>query len=303
MKRKIGFIGVGIMGKPMATNLIKSGYQLIIHDKNPKPVEELINLGAKKANTPKEVAQKSEIVITMLPDSLDAEKVILAPRGVIEGVREKMIVIDMSSIDPIVSIKIGKRLSEKKVEMLDAPVSGGEEGAIEAILSIMVGGNKNTFKECLDIFQVMGKNIVYTGKLGSGEMTKLLNQIIVALNIISISEAFALGAKAEMPPEIVYNAIRGGLAGSTVLDTKIPRITDRNFEPGFKIDLHIKDLKNALSVAKSLGVYLPFTSLAQQVMIALSAAGKGGKDHSVIINFWEKITGVEVKERKETSEN
>ncbi|MCX7845404.1 MAG: NAD-binding protein, partial [Dictyoglomaceae bacterium] len=233
--------------------------------------------------------------ITMLPDSYEVEEVILGEKGVIEGIKPDSIVIDMSSIDPKTTVKIGYALEKKNVEMLDAPVSGGEEGAIKGELSIMVGGKKEIFERCLPIFQSMGKNITYIGPLGSGQMTKLVNQIIVAINIAGICEAFSLGKKAGLSVETIFNAVRGGLAGSKVMDTKIPRFIERNFEPGFKLDLHIKDLKNALLIGKELKIPLPFTSLVNQIMISISGKSEGDKDHSILVRFWEELLNLEVK--------
>lgn len=294
-KERIGFIGLGIMGKPMSKNLLKASYPLTVYTRKREKIEEMIKLGAKGANSPKEVAENSDIVITMLPDSPEVEEVIFGERGVIEGIKSGSIVIDMSSIDPKTTIKIGTALEKKGVEMLDAPVSGGEEGAIKGELSIMVGGKKEIFERCLPIFQAMGKNITYVGPLGSGQIVKLVNQIIVAINIAGICEAFSLGKKAGLSIETVFNAIRGGLAGSKVMDTKVPRFIGRNFDPGFKLDLHIKDLKNALLMGKELKVPLPFTSLVQQIMISLSGKNEGDKDHSILVKFWEDLLGVEVK--------
>lgn len=294
-EKRIGFIGLGIMGKPMAKNLLSDGYSLIVHDINPSPVEELIALSALKAESPKETAQKSDIIITMLPDSPDVEKVILGEKGVLEGAKSGSVIIDMSSIAPLVSKRIADEAEKKGVEMLDAPVSGGETGAIKAALAIMVGGKEEIFNEHLDILKVMGKSIVRVGDIGAGGFTKLANQIIVAINITAVSEALVLGKKAGLNPELLYKAIRGGLAGSNVLDSKIKNILDRNFNPGFKIKLHRKDLNNVLLTAKELDIPLPLTSLVQQMMVSLINEGKGEDDHSALINFIENIANCEVK--------
>jgi len=294
-EKKIGFIGLGIMGKPMAKNLLEAGYPLTVHNRNPLPVDELTTLGASKAESPKETAQKSDVIITMLPDSPDVEKVILGENGVLECAKSGTVIIDMSSIAPLVSKRIAAEIEKKGVEMLDAPVSGGETGAIQGTLAIMVGGKKEIFNKHLDILKVMGKSVVRVGDIGAGGFTKLANQIIVAINIAAISEALVLGEKAGLNPEFLYNAIRGGLAGSNVLDSKINNILKRNFKPGFKIKLHRKDLNNVLLTAKELDVPLPLTSLVQQMMVSLINEGKGEDDHSALINFIENIAKCEVK--------
>lgn len=294
-EKKIGFIGLGIMGKPMSKNLLKAGYPLTVHNRSPLPVNELTALGASKAESPKETAQKSDVIITMLPDSPDVEKVILGENGVLEGVKSGTVIIDMSSIAPLVSKKIAAEIEKKGVEMLDAPVSGGESGAIQGTLAIMVGGKEEIFNKHLDILKVMGKSVVRVGDIGAGGFTKLANQIIVAINIAAISEALVLGEKAGLNPEFLYKAIRGGLAGSNVLDSKINNILKRNFKPGFKIKLHRKDLNNVLLTAKDLDIPLPLTSLVQQMMVSLINEGKGEDDHSALINFIENIAKCEVK--------
>ena len=295
IKPTIGFIGLGIMGKPMCRNLLQAGYPVVVYTRTKSKIEEMVKEGAQGAKTPREVGEKSEVVITMLPDAPQVEEVILGERGVIKGIERGKRVVDMSSIDPLSTRRIGEVLVSQGVEMLDAPVSGGEEGAIKGDLSIMVGGKKEVFEKCLPIFQVLGKTITYVGELGSGEMTKLINQIIVAVNLAALGEAFTLGAKAGLKAETMYQALRGGMAGSKVMDMKVPRWEERNFTPGFKIDLHLKDLKNALVTAQEMKVPLPFTSLVKQVMITLSGKGEGEKDHGAMIKFWEELSQIEVK--------
>ena len=295
MKKKLGFIGLGIMGKPMAKNLLKAGFNLVVFSRSNGPVEELVKEKALSANSPGEVAEHSEVIITMLPDSPEVEEIILGKDGVIRGTKPGSIVIDMSSINPLVTQEIAKALKEKEVEMLDAPVSGGEIGAIQGTLAIMVGGEEKVFNDCMEIFKAVGKNIVHVGGIGAGGYVKLVNQIIVALNIATVGEAFSLGVKAGLDPQVIYQAIRGGLAGSSVLETKAPMIFGRNFKPGFKIRLHQKDLKNALSTAKDLGVPLPLTSLVQQILISLMTDGRGDEDHSALATFFEKMAKVEIK--------
>jgi 2-hydroxy-3-oxopropionate reductase len=295
VKKKLGFIGLGIMGKPMAKNLLKAGFNLVVFNRSNGPVEELVKEKALSANSPGEVAEHSEVIITMLPDSPEVEEIILGKDGVIRGTKPGSVVIDMSSINPLVTQEIAKALKEKEVEMLDAPVSGGEIGAIQGTLAIMVGGEEKVFNDCMEIFKAVGKNIVHVGGIGAGGYVKLVNQIIVALNIATVGEAFSLGVKAGLDPQVIYQAIRGGLAGSSVLETKAPMIFGRNFKPGFKIRLHQKDLKNALSTAKDLGVPLPLTSLVQQILISLMTDGRGDEDHSALATFFEKMAKVEIK--------
>ncbi len=295
MKRTVGFIGLGIMGKPMAKNILRAGFPLVVYSRTKGPVEELVKEGALSANSSKGVAEKSDVIITMLPDSSDVRDVILGGNGIIYGAKPKSVVIDMSSINPLVTQEIEKVLREKEIEMLDAPVSGGEKGAIDGTLAIMVGGKKEVFEDCLDILKTMGKNIVHVGSIGAGGFVKLVNQIIVAINIAAIGEAFSLGIKAGIDPDLTFQAIRGGLAGSKILDAKLPMLLERNFKPGFKVKLHKKDLNNALLVARDLGVPLPMSSFVQQIFNSLMAEGKGEEDHSALATFFEKISGVEIK--------
>ncbi len=295
MKRRVGFIGLGIMGKPMAKNLIKAGFPLVVFSRSKRPVEELVKEGAVSGDSPREVAERSEVLITMLPDSPEVKEVILGRDGIMHGSKRGSVVIDMSSINPLITQEIAKILKEGGVEMLDAPVSGGEIGAIQGTLAIMVGGEDEVFKDCMEIFKALGKNIVHVGGIGAGGYVKLVNQIIVALNIAALGEAFTLGVKAGLDPQVTYQAIRGGLAGSSVLEGKAPMIFGRNFKPGFKIKLHHKDLNNALSTAKELGVPLPLSSFVQQIFVSLITEGKGEEDHSALATFFEKMAGVEIK--------
>ena len=290
----ISFIGLGIMGKPMAKNILKAGCRLLVHDRIQGPVEELVKSGAQKVTTPKQAAENSNIIITMLPNSPDVESVALGEYGIIEAAKAGQILIDMSSIEPLVSKRIAKELKKKGVEMLDAPVSGGEPGAIKGELAIMVGGKEEIFKKCMPIFEALGKSAVLVGDIGAGGFAKLANQIIVALNIAAVSEAFVLGQKAGLNPERLFQAIRGGLAGSNVMNAKIPMIYERNFEPGFKIKLHDKDIKNVLKTATDLQVPLPLTDLIDQIMTSLLAENKGELDHAGLVQYFEKLTAVEV---------
>jgi 2-hydroxy-3-oxopropionate reductase len=292
---KIGFVGLGIMGKPMSKNLIKAGHQLVVYDIVAKPLEELKQAGAEVAASPSEVASRANIVITMLPNSPHVKQAILGEKGVAEGAKSGALVVDMSSIAPLVAREVGAELAKKGIRMLDAPVSGGEPKAIEGTLSIMVGGAQADFDEMLPIFKAIGSSAVLTGGLGAGNVTKLANQIIVALNIAAVSEALVLATKAGVDPNLVYQAIRGGLAGSTVLDAKAPLMMDRKFNPGFRINLHIKDLGNVLETSHEVGVPLPLSAAVMEIMQALKVDGMGDFDHGSIVRFYEKLAKIEVK--------
>ena len=296
MAEQVGFIGLGIMGKPMARNLIKAGYRLTIHNRNPEPLKELAAEGATVVSSSKEVAARSQKIITMLPDSSDSEEVILGRDGVLEGAGRGAMVIDMSSIAPLVSKRIAGRCAEKGVEMLDAPVSGGEPGAVNATLAIMVGGKQEVFDGCYALLKAMGRSVVLVGDIGAGNVTKLANQIIVAANIEALSEALVLAQKAGVDPEKVFNAVRGGLAGSAVMETKAPMMLSRNFKAGFRIRLHQKDLRNAMATSQDLNVPLPVTALVQQMLGALVNDGKQELDHSAILQFLEGLAKVEVRQ-------
>ncbi len=292
---EVGFIGLGIMGLPMARNLLKAGYNLVVYDVVADRLDELGAEGAKKAASPAEVAKKSTIVITMLPNSPHVKEVVLGSKGVIEGVHSASIVVDMSSINPLVSQEVSEELAKRGVPMLDAPVSGGEPKAIEGTLAIMVGGEKSTFGAVLRVLEVMGGSVTHVGKIGSGNITKLANQIMVAGNIAAMSEALALATKAGVDPQNVYQAIRGGLAGSTVLDAKVPLILKRNFEPGFRIELHMKDLGNALELAQKLSLPVHITEQAQMIMTELYDQGKGQDDHGGMVQYYENKGNIQVR--------
>jgi 2-hydroxy-3-oxopropionate reductase len=291
MAQVIGFIGLGIMGRPMARNLLKAGYSLVVHSRSQGPVDEIVKAGATAAASPKDVAAQCDVLITMLPNSPDVEQVVLGPNGIIEGARRGMILADMSTISPIVSQKIGKALETKGVAMLDAPVSGGEKGAIDGALSIMVGGDKGVFERVLPIFQAMGKTITLLGPLGFGGFTKLANQIIVAVNLTALAEALTLGKKAGLDRELLLTALAGGLAGSKCLDQKKPNYVSNTYNPGFKIDLHYKDLGLIMESARALGVPLPATAIVQELFSALRVKGRGGLDHSGVITLLEDLAG------------
>jgi len=295
MSEKLGFIGLGIMGKPMAKNLINAGYELVVLDINKSAVDELVGMGAEAASTPAEVAGKVDKVITMLPDGPQVEEVVLGPDGVIESAGSNTALIDMSSISPTVSKKVAAGLAEKGARALDAPVSGGEPGAIAGQLAIMVGGPEDLFNDVVPIFDVVGKSAVLVGDTGAGQTCKLVNQILVGIHIEAMGEAFLLATKAGVDQMKVYNAIKGGLAGSNVLNAKVPLMLDRNFKPGFKINLHQKDLRNALEAASTMGLELPVTNIVQGMIGDLVADGKGNDDHGGIVQALEKKNGVEIK--------
>ena len=296
--RKIGFIGLGIMGKPMALNLLKAGHSLMVYDIRPEPVEEVVAAGAKAGTSAKDVAAQSEIVITMLPNSPDVKKAVLGKGGVLEGAKAGLILIDMSSIAPLVSKEVAAEAQKKGVEMLDAPVSGGEPKAKDGTLAIMVGGKKEVFGKVEDILKAMGSSAVLVGDIGSGNVTKLANQVIVALNIAAMSEAMVLATKSGVDPEKVFQAIKGGLAGSNVLNAKMPLVLNGNFKPGFRIELHIKDLANALDTAHEVGVPVPLTGGVMEIMQALKVDGKAVNDHGGIVQFYEKLAKIEVRHSK-----
>lgn len=292
---KVGFIGLGIMGKPMVRNLLKAGHEVVAFDVMQENVEEAASAGAVPAQSSKAVAQQCKTIITMLPNSPHVKAAVMGENGVLEGAQEGSILIDMSSIAPLASQEISRACAGKGVKMIDAPVSGGEPKAIDGTMSIMVGGEKEVFDQVYDLLMVMGGSAVHCGDIGAGNTTKLANQVIVALNIAAVSEAFMLSTKAGVDPVKVFDAIKGGLAGSTVMNAKVPMITAGNFNPGFKIDLHIKDLNNALETGHGVGAPLPMTALAMEMLQTLRADGCGQEDHSAIAKYYEKITGVEIR--------
>ena len=292
---KIGFIGLGIMGRPMVRNLVKGGYAIVVHDLNAASIADVVSAGAVAGGSSLDTAAQSDVIITMLPDGPDVDAAVLGAGGILEGARRGAIVVDMSSISPIVSQKIAAACAAKGVGFIDAPVSGGEPKAIDGTLTIMAGGDQATFDQVVPILEKMGSSVTLTGPVGAGNVTKLANQIMVACNIAAMGEALVLATKAGLDPEIVFNAVKGGLAGSTVLNAKAPMVIGRNFKPGFRIELHEKDLRNALLAGESMKVSLPLTSMVQQMLISLINEGKGGLDHSAIVTFIEKMAGIEVK--------
>ena len=290
------------MGKPMSKNLLKAGHQLVVFDIDHSAVDELQKAGAEPALSPKDVAGKTNIIITMLPNTPIVKAVILGSDGVIEGAQNGAIVVDMSSVSPQASQEVAAALAHKGIRMIDAPVSGGEPKAIYGTLSIMCGGAHADFDEMLPIFNAMGSSAVLTGGCGAGSVTKLANQIIVQLNIAAVSEALVLASKAGVDPELVYKAIRGGLAGSTVMDAKVPMILDRNFKPGGSLRINIKDIGNVLETSHELGVSLPLTATIMEILQALKADGMLDLDHSSIVRYYEKLANVEVVRRPATGQ-
>lgn len=291
---KIGFIGLGIMGKPMARNLMKAGYELVVYTRTKAKIEAFVKEGAQGAKSPREVGELSDLVILMLPNSPECDDVIFGMDGLAEGLSSGKAVIDMSSINPLESQKFAKKLSEKGVDFIDAPVSGGEEGAVKATLAVMVGAKEEVFEKYKPVLEVMGSSVVRVGNPGAGNTVKLANQIVVALNIAAVSEAFILAKKAGVDPQTVYQAIRGGSAGSSVLESKSKKMIGRDFNPGFKIDLHTKDLQNVLDTSHEIGVSLPLTANVMEMLQALKANGFGGDDHSAILRHYEKINNIEL---------
>ena len=292
---KIGFIGLGIMGKPMAKNLMKAGHELVVFDVVQENVDNVVAAGAKAAASSKAVAEQCSLIITMLPNSPHVKTVVMGEKGVLEGVKPGTVLIDMSSIAPLASQEINKACVAKGVKMIDAPVSGGEPKAVDGTLSIMVGGDKEIFESVKnDILLKMGASAVYCGAIGAGNTTKLANQVVVACNIAACAEAFTLAKKAGVDPQLVFEAIKGGLAGSTVMNAKAPMMIDGNFKPGFKIDLHIKDLNNALETGHGVGSPLPLTAAIMEMMQTLHADGRGQEDHSSLANYYAKVSGTKI---------
>lgn len=292
---KIGLIGLGIMGKPMAKNILRGGFtDLLVNDLNRAAVEEVAACGARPAGA-QEIGACCDVVMTMLPNSPQVKDVMLGGGGVASYMRDGSVFVDMSSIDPVASREIAAELAERGVEMLDAPVSGGEPKAIDGTLSFMVGGRQEIFDRLKPLLLSMGSSAVRCGEVGAGNTAKLANQIIVACGIQALAEAMTLTKKAGVDPELVFQAIRGGLAGSAVMEAKAPMMLAGEDAPGFKIDLHIKDLNNALDCAHAVGAPVPMTAQVQEILLWLRAGGNGGKDHSAIARYYEYLTGVQLK--------
>lgn len=291
---QVGFIGLGIMGKPMALNLLRKGYSVAVHDVSESKVAELVQAGAFPGDCCAEIASRCDIIILMLPDGPDVEVAVLGSEGILEGANPGSVVVDMSSISPVISKKVGAACEVAGLEFLDAPVSGGQPRATDGTLAIMVGGKPHVFARVLPVLEALGSIVTLTGPIGAGNVTKLANQIMVACNIAAMGEALVLAARAGLDPAIVFHAVKGGLAGSNVLNAKAPMVLSRNFQPGFRISMHQKDLRNALSMAESMDVALPLTSLVQQALIALTNQGKGNLDHSAIVMFTERMANLQV---------
>src|SRR5580704_14680941 len=291
----LGFVGLGIMGRPMMSNLLKAGHKVVAYTRSIGVLDACVAEGAQRAVSNREVGEKADIIFTMLPDGPEVEQVVLGPGGILEGCRAASMIIDMSSINPLVSQKIAKVCTASGVHFVDAPVSGGEPKAIEGTLAIMVGASKEAFAKAEPLLKCMGSSVTLTGPVGAGNTTKLANQIMVACNIAAMGEALSLATRCGLDPEVVFNAVRGGLAGSAVLNAKGPMLIARNFKPGFRISLHQKDLRNALETAEANSVCLPLTAQVQQMISSLMAHGLGDLDHSAIATFVEEASKVEVK--------
>ncbi len=295
--KRLGFIGLGVMGKPMCLNLIRAGNSLMVYDINSEAVEELVQAGAKAGTSPSAIGSECDVIFTMLPDSPHVEAVINGKDGILEGIKPGSTIVDMSSIAPSMAQKLHALAKEKGVVMLDAPVSGGEPKAIDGTLSIMVGGDKKDFESIEDLLLVMGASALLMGEIGSGNVCKLANQIMVAVHLSAMSEAMVFAEKAGVDAEKVYEAIRGGLAGSTVLDAKMPLILDRNFKPGGPIRMHTKDLVNVRDFAMEIDAPIPLTVQVMEFMKALKADGKAEDDHGGLVQYHEKLAGVQVKRK------
>jgi 2-hydroxy-3-oxopropionate reductase len=287
MSTTIGFIGLGIMGKPMARNLMKAGYQLVVYNRSPGPMNELTAEGATAASNPREVAEQSNVVITMLPDSPQVQEVMTGENGVLAGAKANALVIDMSTISPVVTQQLARAAQARGVRMLDAPVSGGDVGAQQGTLSIMVGGSSEDFEQAKPLLEVLGKTIVHVGGTGAGQVVKACNQIVVALTIEAVSEALVLGSKAGVDPEVILQVLSGGLAANRVMEVRGPNFLQHNFQPGFKIALHQKDLGIALAAGREYGVPLPVTAIVDQMLQILKLRGQGEQDHSALLKLIE----------------
>src|SRR5215216_3662825 len=292
MAERVGFIGLGIMGKPMAENLIESGYDLVVYNRTREKAEELD--GATVAESPKEVAEQSDVIITMLPDSPQVEEILAGEGGVLEGVRDGALIVDMSTISPVVTEELSERAQAKGASMLDAPVSGGDVGAIEGTLAIMVGGDEEDFERALPLFEVMGAAVTHVGPTGAGQVVKAANQIVVALTIEAVSEALGLGSKGGVAPEKILDVLGGGLAGNKVMEAKREKLLEHSFDPGFRIELHHKDLGIALAAGREYGATLPVTSVVDQMLQELEVRGKGDLDHSAILTLIEESSAHEI---------
>jgi len=293
-KPVVGFVGLGIMGRPMALNLRRAGYPLIVHNRTRAKEKDLLEEGADAAATPQEVAERAEILITMLPDSPDVEQVYLGADGVIAGAHDGQLLIDMSSIAPATAIAVAEAAAGEGADMLDAPVSGGDVGARDGTLSIMVGGSEAAFERAQPLFDVLGKTVVHLGEAGAGQTAKACNQMLVAITIEAVSEALVLASKAGVDPERLIEVLSGGLAGNRVMEVRRRNFLEHDFTPGFRLELHHKDLGIALRTARELGVYAPTTAIVDQMLAALKAEGDGGLDHSALLKFIEQASAHEI---------
>lgn len=292
---KVGFVGLGIMGKPMSINVQKAGHQVYAFDFNMDRAKDLVELGGIACSCGKEVAENADVVITMLQNSPNVEAALFAENGLAEGLAAGKCVIDMSSIAPLASRDFARRLEEIGVDFLDAPVSGGEPKAIDGTIAVMVGGKQDVFDKYEGLLKTMASTVTLVGEVGAGNITKLANQMIVAINIAAVSEAYSLAKKAGVDPARVYEAIRSGLAGSTVMDQKSQKIFDGDFTPGFRIELHIKDLQNVMDTSHQVNVSVPFSSLAMEIMQSLKAHGHEKDDHSGIAEWYEMVNGMKLQ--------
>jgi len=291
----IGFIGLGIMGKPMARNLLNAGYPLVVHNRSRAAVNELVGLGATSVESPRQAAERTEVVITMLPDSPDVERVALGPDGLIEGARPGLIYVDMSTIAPTAAVHVAEALAEKGVRCLDAPVSGGDVGAQKGTLSIMVGGDEATFQQMQPIFSVLGKSAVLCGPNGAGQTVKACNQCLVAVTIAGVSEALTLGAKAGVDPAKIVQVLSGGLARCGILENRGQRMVRGDFQPGFRVRLHHKDLNIIRQTSRDFGVPLPVTSAVAELFATAMAHQRGDLDHTGLLTVIEEMAGIEVR--------
>jgi 2-hydroxy-3-oxopropionate reductase len=295
MAEKVGFIGLGIMGKPMAKNLMEAGYELVLYNRTREKAEELAEEGsAEVAGNPKEVAENSDVIVTMLPDSPQVEEVVAGKDGVLEGVREGALLVDMSTISPVVTEELAEAVKKRGASMLDAPVSGGDVGAIEGTLSIMVGGSEQDFERAKPLFEVMGQTVTHVGPTGTGQVTKAANQVVVALTIEAVSEALVLGSKGGVSPEKILDVLSGGLAANKVMEVKRQKFLSHSFEPGFRSELHHKDLGIALAAGREYGVALPVTALVDQMLLSMKKKGWGSEDHSALLRVIEDLSQHEI---------
>ncbi len=294
MADTVGFIGLGIMGKPMAKNLIEAGHELVVYNRTQSKAEELAGDGATVAGSPREVAEQADVIITMLPDSPQVEEVLVGEDGVLEGIKEGALIVDTSTISPVVTEELAAKVKEKGASMLDAPVSGGDVGAIEGTLSIMVGGSEEDFERARPLFEAMGKTVTHVGETGAGQVVKAANQIVVALTIEAVSEALVLGSKGGVAPEKILDVLGGGLAGNKVMEVKREKMLTHSFDPGFRIELHHKDLGIALAAGREYGVTLPVTAVVDQMLQELKMRGRGDRDHSALLTLIEDSSGHEI---------